>query len=202
MIGDSSLFERTTDFGASWTNIPHNISKMFVKLQFIDDNTGWIISQNYGWPYINRLYYTSNGGIDLQQVESLDSFNVRGMSFLNALTGFVCGDSGTVLKTTNGGLVFVNPISLDVPKSYLLSQNFPNPFNPATTINYELPEAGYVKLVVYDILGREIVILVNEKESAGRYKVQWDASQYPSGVYFYKLITKDFSETKKMVLIK
>jgi photosystem II stability/assembly factor-like uncharacterized protein len=202
VIGDSSLFGRTTDFGASWTYIPHNISKMFVKLQFIDDNTGWIISQNYGWPYINRLYYTSNGGLDLLQVQSLDSFEVRGMSFLNALTGYVCGDSGTVLKTTNGGLVFVNPISSDVPKSYLLSQNYPNPFNPATTINYELPEAGYVKLVVYDILGREIAILVNEKESAGIYKVQWDASPYPSGVYFYKLVTEDFSETKRMVLVK
>jgi len=208
VIGDSSLFERTTDFGVSWTYIPHNISKMFVKLLFIDDNTGWIISRSFSWPYINRLYYTSNGGIDLLQVESLDSFNVRGMSFLDALTGFVCGDSGTVLKTTNGGLVFFNPLSSDVPKSYLLTQNYPNPFNPVTKIKFDIPLDSRLRgndnvtLKIYDVLGREVAVLVNEKLQPGTYELRWDASKYSSGVYFYKLTANNFSDTKKMVLIK
>ena len=208
IIGDSSLFERTTDFGASWTYIPHNITKMFIKLQFIDDNTGWIISQSYGWPYINRLCYTRNGGTDLFQIQSLDTFDVRGMSFLNALTGYVCGDSGTVLKTTNGGLTFVDPISSGIPKSFFLSQNYPNPFNPTTKIKFQialdsrLRGNDNVTLKIYDILGREIVVLVNEQLKPGTYEVQWDASTYPSGVYFYKLTTAEFSQTKKMVLIK
>ena len=89
-------------------------------------------------------------------------------------------------------------------------QNYPNPFNPVTSINYDLPVTGFIKLNIYDILGKEIAVLVNEKQTAGKYKVTWDASSYPSGVYFYKLTVSDpsagsglrYSATKKMVLIK
>lgn len=90
----------------------------------------------------------------------------------------------------------------DVPSVFVLYQNFPNPFNPSTIINYELPIAGYVKLSVYDILGRELTVLVNEKQSAGKYSIEWNAGNYPSGVYFYTLQTNKFSDTRKMILLK
>jgi hypothetical protein len=107
-------------------------------------------------------------------------------------------------------VIGIQPISSEIPNQFSLYQNYPNPFNPATTINYELPEAGYVKLVIYDILGRKIAVLVNEKLSAGKYKVQWDASDFPSGVYFCKLvvsgaepsITEQYSATRKLILLK
>jgi Zinc carboxypeptidase/Secretion system C-terminal sorting domain len=111
-------------------------------------------------------------------------------------------------STTNIN-VLLNPITTgiskngnDIPSEYNLYQNYPNPFNPATTINYDLPNSGFVKLAVYNVLGKEIAVLVNEKQSAGKYVVQWDASSYPSGVYFYRIIAGDFTETKKMVMIK
>ena len=92
------------------------------------------------------------------------------------------------------------------PLNFSLSQNYPNPFNPVTIIKYQLPVSNQVKLVIYDVLGREIAVLVNEKQSAGTYQVEWSATgggtNYPSGVYFYKLETDDYSETRKMVLIK
>ena len=89
-----------------------------------------------------------------------------------------------------------------VPKVYSLAQNYPNPFNPTTTINFGLPKAGLVKLVIYDILGRVVSTLVNEHREAGTYNIAFDASNISSGVYFYKLEAGDFSSIKKMVLVK
>lgn len=90
----------------------------------------------------------------------------------------------------------------NTPYSFSLEQNYPNPFNPKTIINYQLPMSNYVKLVVYDVMGREIASLVNQKQNAGSYKVEWDASNYPSGIYYYRLTYEDQSLTRKMILLK
>jgi hypothetical protein len=84
----------------------------------------------------------------------------------------------------------------------LLKQNYPNPFNPLTNIRFDIPRSSNVNLIIYNALGREVTILVNEKLSTGSYEVDWNASGYPSGVYFYKLETDDFVKARKMVLIK
>ena len=86
--------------------------------------------------------------------------------------------------------------------NYLLSQNYPNPFNPITNIRFDIPKSNHIKIIIYNALGKEVTTLVHEKLSAGSYIVDWDASDYPSGVYFYKLETEEFTNTKKMVLIK
>jgi hypothetical protein len=85
---------------------------------------------------------------------------------------------------------------------YSLSQNYPNPFNPSTVISYQLPVISSVTLKVYDILGREVATLVNEEKPAGSYEVQFDASGLTSGIYFYQLNAGQYSETKKMILLK
>jgi hypothetical protein len=72
------------------------------------------------------------------------------------------------------------------PKEYFLSQNYPNPFNPSTTIKYSLPQTGRITLSIYDLLGREVVKLIDEEKPAGEYETTWNASSYPSGVYFLK----------------
>lgn len=89
-----------------------------------------------------------------------------------------------------------------IPLSLCLSQNFPNPFNPVTTISYQLRVASGVSLKVYDVLGREAATLVNGRKPPGKYMLKWDASHLPSGVYFYRLQTDSFSETRKLVLVK
>jgi hypothetical protein len=92
-----------------------------------------------------------------------------------------------------------------LPTEYNLSQNYPNPFNPVTKINYELPKDGRVKLVIYDILGREIKTLVNELKQAGRYTVEFNGNNFASGVYFYRIQVeggKSYTSVKKMVMIK
>ncbi|RPI13888.1 MAG: T9SS C-terminal target domain-containing protein [Ignavibacteriae bacterium] len=90
----------------------------------------------------------------------------------------------------------------EIPQVYSLEQNYPNPFNPVTIINYQLPMSSEVKLIIYDVTGREVALLVNQKQNAGEYEIEWNAADYPSGVYFYKLEAGDFSQTKKMVLMK
>ncbi len=114
--------------------------------------------------------------------------------------------SAEVLGTWNVDLnpiqTGVTPVSAPVPKEFALLQNYPNPFNPVTNIKFQIPSAKYVKLAVYDMLGREVEVLVNENKPAGSYLVSFDASRLSSGVYFYKLITSDFTDVKKMVLIR
>ena len=202
IIGDSTLLSKTTDYGVSWNFIPHSILLDFLDEQFIDDNTGWLTGRFLSSPYSSRLYYTSNGGNDLIQIQSLCSFDVKGMSFINALTGFVSGDSGVVLKTTNGGLSFVNPISYNVPDKFSLYQNYPNPFNPVTRIKFDITKREAVKLKIFDLLGREIKTLVNEQLQPGTYEFEWDGTKYSSGIYFYEIISDKYTETRKMVLIK
>lgn len=94
------------------------------------------------------------------------------------------------------------PINNEIPNSYSLLQNYPNPFNPITNIKFSIPATGLVKLIVYDILGREIITLLNEVKPAGNYLVDFDASYLSSGVYFYRLESGSFAETKKMLLVK
>jgi hypothetical protein len=93
-------------------------------------------------------------------------------------------------------------LDASVPAEYALHQNYPNPFNPSTNIRFELPTAGNVTLVVYNQLGQQLDILVNGYKAAGQYQVTWDATNQPSGVYFYKLQTADAVQIRKMMLIK
>jgi subtilisin family serine protease len=100
------------------------------------------------------------------------------------------------------GITGVQANSGAIPTSYGLDQNFPNPFNPSTLIKYNIPAPGYVTLKIYNTLGREMAALVDRRLEAGRYDAVWNAREFPSGVYYYKLTAGDYSETKKMILIK
>jgi hypothetical protein len=90
----------------------------------------------------------------------------------------------------------------NAPVEYKLYQNYPNPFNPSTKIKFDVTKQENVKVVVYDALGKEISVLANDKMNPGSYELNWNASDNASGVYFYKLITESYSETKKMLLVK
>lgn len=102
--------------------------------------------------------------------------------------------SGQALLTADDGV--------GLPKEFALQQNYPNPFNPLTHIKYSLPKAGFVSLDVFNVLGQRIATLVNGEHQAGRYSVGFDAASLPSGMYFYRLVTDDFSSVRKMILLK
>jgi len=96
----------------------------------------------------------------------------------------------------------IEPIATGLPEKYSLGQNFPNPFNPVTKIRFELPSAGLTSLVVYDNLGRVIEEPLSEELSGGVYEINFEASKYSSGIYYYELSSGNFRDVKKMTLIK
>jgi hypothetical protein len=113
-------------------------------------------------------------------------------------SGWSFTNNDTCLNNT----VSVNNIVTEIPKDFSLSQNYPNPFNPVTMIKFALPKASFVTLKVYDMLGREVVELVNGQKSAGQYIVDFDASSLTSGIYFYRLESNGFVDVKRMVVLK
>jgi hypothetical protein len=103
----------------------------------------------------------------------------------------------------NGDFEYSDIVEIEIaPSVFSLSQNYPNPFNPSTAINYQLPANSFVTLKIYDVLGNQVAALVNEQKPAGVYEVEFNASEFGSGVYFYRLQAGIFVETKKMVLLR
>ncbi len=105
-------------------------------------------------------------------------------------------------KTAADTTLDADDVDLNLPQEYTLEQNYPNPFNPLTTISFGIPESGMTSLRVYNIIGQEIAVLLNEDTPAGIYNIQFDATDMTSGLYLYRLQSKDFISIKKMLLIK
>ncbi|MEO8665511.1 MAG: T9SS type A sorting domain-containing protein [Ignavibacteria bacterium] len=114
--------------------------------------------------------------------------------------GWAVGAGGVIGKMVN--TTGISNVGTEVPNDYLLKQNFPNPFNPTTNINFSIPKSGFVTLKIYDVVGKEVATLVNEVKGAGSYIVGFNASSLPSGAYFYRIESNSFVDTKKMLLIK
>jgi hypothetical protein len=155
----------------------------------------------------SNFYVSLNDGSDwILRNEGLGSVLVDAVCTINNFV-FAGTPSNGVYRRSLNELVGIQPISNEIPNQYSLSQNYPNPFNPVTKIRFDIPPAGQTRavdtrLIIYDMLGREISTLVNEQLNPGSYEVEWNASGYPSGVYFYNLRTASFSETRKMILLK
>ncbi|HMQ79865.1 MAG TPA: T9SS type A sorting domain-containing protein [Ignavibacteria bacterium] len=194
--GEGGYIWKSTNGGFNWSIAQCCPGGLQGAFSFPSANTGY--SAGYG-----KIYKTTNGGINWMNASaSFTNIVYYDIKFLNDTVGYCVGDAGTILKTTNGGVTAVQQTSTEIPQTFSLSQNFPNPFNPVTSINFDIPYSSFSKLTVFDQIGREIQVLVNEQLSPGSYKYEWNASDYPSGIYFYKLQAGDFAETKKMVLIK
>jgi photosystem II stability/assembly factor-like uncharacterized protein len=185
-------FYQSINNGFSWTLLYFNSG---IKSGYFIDNTSIHLIAGSG------IYRSTNSG---QNWGLQGSFpNISDIYMINSSTGFIVGYEGIILKTTNGGnQIGIQPLSNDIPAKFKVSQNYPNPFNPTTKIKFDLPKSSFTKLVVYDLLGREVTTLVDEELKPGTYEAEWNASDISSGIYFYKLITDEFVEAKRMILIK
>jgi photosystem II stability/assembly factor-like uncharacterized protein len=161
---------------------------------YMPENTVILKTSDYGNTWQTFLARDPDDVNVGSKMLSLTNWYISGGDLLNS--------DARILHTTNGGAIGIQPVSNEIPNKFSLSQNYPNPFNPKSNIKFQIAKSGDVKLVIFDVLGREVTTLVNEKLSPGTYEVTWDGSSYPSGVYFYELITQDYSQTKRMVLIK
>ncbi len=128
-------------------------------------------------------------------------------SYAINLANLIFNEGNPIGLITNGYIIVTNPTDVreyrsGVPNQFALSQNYPNPFNPSTMIRYDLPKSEQVVIKVYDIVGREISTLVDSRQEAGFKEVQWNASNLPSGIYFYRISAGNFSDVKKMMIVK
>ena len=205
--------KKTTDGGSSWNTqtLPSGSSIIISSIiDFSNMNSDTIWGVGARTSSRGLIYKTTNGGevwgYQLPDT-SINIWQYLHIDFVNELNGWAYHTlQGGVHTVTGGGdttyYTGVNLVSGHIPKGFRLYQNYPNPFNPITKIKFEVPKSSFVKMIVYDILGEEVAILVNERLNSGSYEISWNGSNYPSSVYFYSLITKDFSETKRMLLIK
>ncbi len=197
---------KTTDAGDTWqAYVTPNNRDIYYSINFPTPSTGFAAGGN-DFTGNTTVIKTTNAGQNWFEIINNNTMHFYDVCFTSATVGYLCGsigiNNGCVFKTTTGGLTYITQTSTNIPKLFSLSQNYPNPFNPSTKINYELPITNNVSLKVYDALGNEIETLVNEKQNAGSYSVDFNAASLPSGIYFYKLVTEKFSETKKMILVK
>ncbi len=189
-----AFFLKTTNGGLNWTEIQFLNTYNEEGIGFINENTGWI----GGWT--GPSYQTTNGGTNWQQMNQQQlGFNVNRFRFISDTLGYAVGQS--IYKFTREP-IGIQQISTEIPKGFSLHQNYPNPFNPTTKIKFEIPKSSFVTIKVYNALGKEISELADENLNAGIYSVSWNASAYPSGIYFYKMVTGENSVSKKMMLIK
>ena len=209
ITGCCGIFIKTTNAGLTWSpDIYLTLGHTIYTMKFINSTTGYMCGDG------GILYRTTNQGENWDSTITGGTYQILYSLFMvNENTGWVVGGFGTILKTTNGGgpgfPIGIKQISSEIPSEFSLSQNYPNPFNPITNFKFQISDFGFVNLKIYDINGKEINRLINQQLSAGVYEVSWDASGYPSGVYFYRVsvrqagsLTGDYSSTKKMILIK
>nr|MBP9095685.1 T9SS type A sorting domain-containing protein [Ignavibacteria bacterium] len=163
-------------------------------------------------------FENNNAGFDIERKTSVESWSkigsIQGKGNVNSISTYLYEDrnlqSGKYhyrLKQIdfNGNFNYyelTNEVIIGIPAKYSLSQNFPNPFNPSTTINYEIPNSNFVSLKIYDIMGREVAILINQFQQPGFYNINFNASKLPGGIYFYKIQAGNFSAVKKLLLLK
>ncbi|MBM2841696.1 MAG: hypothetical protein HW412_2224 [Bacteroidetes bacterium] len=199
-ISGDNFVAKTTNGGATWSYATPGGTSIR-RIVMLTPLVGWIVGPTIG----NYICKTTDGGAtwSSQQLIPLTFSGFEWISIIDQQIGWAVGISGRVFKTTNGGVVFVEEATNN-PNDFHLFQNFPNPFNPTTTIQFTIPVRTYgrTSLRVYDLLGREVATLVNEVKSPGEYRTTWDASGVASGVYFYRLTAGGFVQTKRLVLLQ
>ena len=193
----------TTNAGAVWSPVATPMPGTAAVLGITGIGSNWWIARQ-----APQIYFTYNNGANWSTSYTTPAGNYTHLaqSRTGTPTIYAVRDNGGITKGTNL-LVGVIKNSNEVPDKFSLSQNYPNPFNPTTKIMFNIAsnvkgETSNVKLVVFDILGREVATLVNGLLKAGMYEVTFDGSNFASGTYFYKLTAGDFTETKKMLMVK
>lgn len=205
VVGPNGRILKTNNGGTNWELLNNSGIGIYANskcLFFLDENIGWI-GTNINIPNqqtTHLILHTTDGGNSWTQEQIPFSHDaVFSIYFLTPQNGWFTADYG-IIAHYNGFTSIEN--ENNIPIEYSLKQNYPNPFNPTTTIKYSIGSNQFVKINVYDLIGNEVASLVNEQKTSGEYKVNFDASNLSSGIYFYQLKAGTFIQTRKMLLLK
>lgn len=212
----STLLYGTVDSGKTWeVKKDFQCSALKTYIFFIDTLEGWITYYTCVDDAGLGVIHTIDGGrsweVQFQGGQAI-SFLPRRIFFIDRLHGWVVGDYGLILRTINGGVTSIisNEINL-IPNYFSLQQNYPNPFNPQTRIKYETSEKSNIQIKIYNTIGQEIRLLVNEIKEPGSFYIDWDGTDdygqiVSSGVYYYQIIITNssdrFSSTRKLIIVR
>jgi hypothetical protein len=204
IVGDSGLVLHTTNLGLAWVQRTSGTNRDLEGITYASQSDVYAVGD------LGTILRSTDGTATWSQQLSGTSNTLNDVAFISRDTGFAVGGNGLILATTTGGLVSVDdPQSTsNIPDRPALAQNFPNPFNPRTTILFTLPYSSFVTLKVFDILGREVAALLDGTRPSGRHSIQWNAAGMPSGMYFCKFRAQPLhgggvnTETRKLVLLK
>jgi photosystem II stability/assembly factor-like uncharacterized protein len=193
VVGDNGKILKTIDGGSQWTSEESTTTMDLYSIMANDSSYIWISGEDGTLLVNSGTYWELRLGPTSQNLTSICFLDYK---------GWISGDNGVIIHTTNVDIISSISSLTEIPADFLLLQNYPNPFNPVTNISFELPRSSYTKLIVYDVLGKELLTLENKELPAGKHLYQWDASEYSTGIYFYRLEAGEFIETKRMVLVK
>ena len=194
-LGTNNGVFLSTNNGANWSSVGFANK---VVLSFATSGTSVLAGTD-----CNGIYLSTNNGTNW--VNKNQGFNVLPSVYaLTISNGYIFAGtwSNSIWRRPLSEIISVQNISTEIPAQFSLSQNYPNPFNSTSNLKFQISNLSYVKIIVYDIMGREVQTLVNERLQLGTYEVTFDGSTLNSGIYFYRMKTEGFSETKKMLLIK
>lgn len=210
IAGDNGKIYMTTDYGYFWYPRESGTSENLYDITFKNSIEGAVAGSNGVVRYTSNAGTTWNEDTYLSGLTSRDIISIAGVDSNTASAITVSdyngdsqgADTTFFLSVSTEPFVDVEDEVKNIPSEFILEQNFPNPFNPVTTIQYSIPQRSNVTLKIYDVLGKEIAVLVNEEKDRGVYNVNFDATGLASGIYLYKLQAGSFVETKKMILLR
>jgi hypothetical protein len=193
---------KTINYGSSWINVSGNLPDIPFQAVIVDPvfTNHVYVGNDFG------VYVSTNGGTDWNSftdglTPAVMVFDLS-ISLSNRKIRAVTHGNGVFERKLLDGSVGIISSSSNIPEEFTLYQNYPNPFNPLTHLEFGISKLEFVSLKVFDILGKEVMTLVNETKPAGKYSVTFDGSNLSSGIYFYKIEAGDFIKVKRMALIK
>lgn len=197
LVGDFGRIYRTTNGGEVWIlqqGVPTRSSLNAVA--FSGRDSGWVAGAR------GTILRTTDGGATWGYMVSGTTQDLHTIAVVNGQTQLIAGNAGTLLKSPGSSVTAVRERRADPVGGFMLAQNFPNPFNPTTTIRFALPARMRVKLTVFNVLGQQVAVLQDGEQDAGDHSVQFDAGGFSSGVYFYRLQGGNFTETRRLLVLR
>jgi M6 family metalloprotease-like protein len=206
-VGRLGRIMQTTNGGTAWSLRPVNTRSHISAVRFAGRDSGWAVGES------GSIFKTTNGGAQWWGDVSGTMLSLRGIAAVDGQSQCVVGNTGMVLRSVSSPVTCIDVPSIGLPMQVLLEQNYPNPFNPITTIGFRVAGlkigsgvsglgSSLVRLSVYDLLGREVAVLVDEQKAPGEYTVRFDGRHLASGVYLYRLTANTCVQTRKMLLVR